>query len=61
MVVKSFTLPNYFIKGKDKQEIEERILRAPLQSCFVTSVFVGISIVPFFKGSRAGSRVCNAL
>lgn len=26
MVVKSFTLRNYFINGKEKQEIEKRIL-----------------------------------
>lgn len=58
MVVKSFTLQNYFINGKEKQEIEKIILIAPSQSCFVTvSVLVGISVgVPLVEGSRIGSE-----
>lgn len=49
----------YFNNGKEKQEIEKRILtKAPPQSCFVTvSVFVGISVdVPLAKGSRISSE-----
>lgn len=58
MVVKSFTLQNYFINGKEKREVEKKILMAPSQSCFVTvSVLVGISAgVPLVEGSRIGSE-----
>lgn len=49
MVVKSFTLLNYFIKARDRKE---NFTIAALRSCFVTvSVFVGISVdVPFRRG-----------
>lgn len=36
MVVKSFTLLNYFMNGKEKQEKKRTLLRLLQRSCFVT-------------------------